>query len=330
MGDARKTDPGVAEHDMITDEVPYDALASLVWVAVGRAVIVARNEDYAEVVIPQLLRSMRETHDSMRAIISAAQKVEQKKHEPTGRWADAVVLARAQFDAVFIGLLLVHDDEKWGPAYYKAGWATDAQRHYYVMRRFRNTPWGRSARNSNIWKLKQLAIRVRVTTKEWIATLADIREKPLRFGAKTQDRIKPFPTPGQVTRLLKGGSYELLADLLWQQWKFLCDPAHAGLSTLELRHRLRDEKLGDVDGQRRNTTIETEIISQSLLPSFVAIMTLVTVFASRHKDDTELLAAVTKAWDLLEKGTFEGGIIWEQWARGAMGILGGVTPADGS
>ena len=162
-----------------------------------------------------------------------------------------------------------------------------------------------------------------MTAKEWIAALADIRGGSLRFGATAQDRIKPLPTPGQVVaqNLLASGPYADLAPLLWQHWKFLCDPAHAGLSVTTLRHALREELLGRLDEPVRAQMVYQEVVARSLVPSLVAITTLTTVFASRHMDDAELMAAVTSAWDLLEKGTLEGGIIWDRWAKRTLGVL---------
>lgn len=321
MSNARSVDPGIARQDMITDEVDHDALANQIWTAMERAIAAAANYNYAEVNIPQLLRSMRETHGSMRAVYTAATRVEDAKKEPTGRWADMLILSRAQLDAVFIGLLLAHDPQKWGPKYYKSGWATDAQMHFYAMRRFVGLKSEQEIRNRNVFCLKMRARFCQVTAKEWIATLSAVRGKPMRFGATNDDRIKPFPTPGQIADLLKGGRYEALGVLLWQEWKFLCDPAHAGLATLTLRHAMRDQQIGDVGSAKRAEMIQQEVLARSIHPSLVAIMTLTTVLAVMHRDNPDLLAAVVEGWKILEQGTREGGIIWDNWASGALGVL---------
>lgn len=323
MSNPQPIDPGPAQQDMITDEVDHAVVADAVWTAMERAIAASTERDYAAVNIPHLLRSMKETHGSMRAVFTASEQIETNKKEPTGRWADMLILSRAQFDAVFVGLLLAHNNQEWGPKYYKACWATEAQRHVYALRRFRNTPTGRNLRNRNIYKLKLRARACQVTTKEWIATLAEIRGTPLRFGATLQDRIKPLPTPGQIVQrnLLVGGAYADLASVLWQQWKFLCDAPHAGLSSIVLRHALRSEQFGKLGELVREKMIYQEVVARSLIPSFVAIMTLVTVLATRHKENAELMAEVTKAWGHLEKGTMEGGIVWDNWARHALGVL---------
>lgn len=321
MSSARQVDPGLAQEDMITDTVDHDQLAVSIWTAMERATAATGKATYADINIPQLLRSMRETHGSMRAIYTAAKQIEDKRKEPTGRWADMLVLARSQFDALFIGILLAHDPEQWGPKYYKAGWATEAQHIFYAMRRFASVPSGREIYNHNVHSMKGRARLVQVTLKEWIATLASVRGKPLRCGAVESDKIKSFPTPGQIVELVKGGAYEKIAGLLWQEWKTLCDPAHSGLATIALRHAIRDQQVGELGSSKREKAIQEEILARSAHPSLVAIMTLTTILALQHRNIAEVMAAVIKGWEILEKGTREGGIVWDNWARHALGVL---------
>lgn len=321
MNSAQWADPGQARQPMITDEVDHDAVANPIWAAMECAVGVARTDNYAEVNIPHLLRSMRETHGSMRAIYTAAKKIETEAGKPTGRWADMLVLARAQFDSVFIGLLLAHNPTEWGPRFYKAGWATDAQYHFYASRRFASVESAKCIHNYNVFCLKARARLCQVTTKEWVATLAAVRGRPLRFGATESDRLKPFPTPGRIVDLVKAGPYETLASLLWQEWKFLCDPAHSGFATVALRHGLRDQQFGGLGTLPRNQRIHRNVVAPSAHVSLVAIITLITVLATMHRDKPEVLAAVTKAWEIFEKGTREGGIVWDNWVSKALGVL---------
>ena len=49
-------------------------------------------------------------------------------------------------------------------------------------------------------------------------------------------------------------------------------------------------------------------------------MTIVTVLAARHRDDTDLRDKVVAAWHGLRRGTLEGSIIWDGWARDALGV----------
>lgn len=328
MSTSKRFDPGVANRDMATCEVPYDELAASVWAAVNACVGARTHGDLQDRVLEQILRAMRETHDSMRSVYSMAARVEDKEERTTGRWMDTVLLARPQYDAVFVGLLLAHDYQAWEPRFRKAGWAANAIRSFYSVRRFaKSTAW-QKIKPTIVRHLKEHAREVGITTREWVATTAEVRGCALRFGACANDAVKPLPTPGQVIAqgLLKGGPFERLGDLLWQQWKMLCDPAHIGIGVLITKAALRENAQLD---RPRERFIEQEIVDRSVKPSFVAIMTLVTVLAFRHRDNANLMAKVVAGWKWLERGTIEGGVVWNGWAQTELGVPARKTQDSG-
>ena len=150
---------------------------------------------------------------------------------------------------------------------------------------------------------------------------------------------------------LAGGEYERLGQLLWQQWKFLCDPSHIGIWILAFRgyllilafskkhHRcpkpLYLSMLGLVtvclalqvsirNPSRRGLNqeaIKERVIQDALLPSLVVLMTLVTIILRRLPANPDLWAKVDEGWRGLDSGTIVGGIIWDEWARNALGVL---------
>ena len=276
----------------------------------------------ADPILCQLLHAMKETHSSMRAVFTAAGCME-KKEGQSRRWVDMLLLARAQYGALFNGLLVAHDENSWGPRYRKAGWASMACRHFYSLRPFGNTPAGDSTRRTNLKRLKAMARREGVTVREWIATTAEVRGVALRFGATTKDRIEALPTPGAIVNCsdFKSGLYAKLGRLLWQHWKFLCDPAHVEIATLWLRVLIRDVPADCVPRGARDEFIYSHVVAQSLVPSLVAVLTLTAVLALRNRHHGNLMAKLVKAWEPFEKGAFESGIIWDVWAREALGIL---------
>lgn len=320
----KRFDPGEAPRELATEEVAYDDLANQVWSAANAAIAARTQGDLAERDIEQILRAMRETHESMCSVYSMANRVEEKTGYTTGRWLDAVLLARAQYDAAFVALLLAHDYEEWGPKYHKAGWAANAVRSFYNLRRFQKTSAWQEDRTRIIRHLKEHARQVGVGLAEWIATTAEVRGKPMRFGATPRDAVGALPTPGQVLRdnVLQGGPHARLAELLWQHWKLLCDPTHIGIGILINKAVLRGEPCECEFDRTREQFIESEVVDRSIKPSFVAIMAVVTLLAERHKDNADMLGLVVKAWDGLEKGTIEGGVVWDGWARAALGVLG--------
>ncbi len=317
-------DPGEASQELATGEVAYDDLENRVWRAMNAAIAARTHGDLAERDIEQILRAMRETHESMRSVYSMANRVEKKTKQPTGRWLDAVLLARPQYDAAFVALLLAHDYQEWGPKYHKAGWAANAVRSFYNLRRFQKTPAWQKEKTRIIRHLKEHARQLGIGVREWIATTAEVRGKPMRYRAASRDTVCSLPTPGQIVQrsILQSGPHARLSQLLWQQWKILCDPAHIGIGILINKAVIRGEPSdGELD-RTRERFIEGEVVDRSIKPSFVAVMTVVTLLAERHKDNADMLGLVDQAWDVLEKGTIEGGVVWDGWAGAALGVLG--------
>ncbi len=287
-------DPGEASQELATGEVAYDDLATTVWRAMNAAITARTQGDLAERDIEQILRAMRETHESMRSVYSTANQVEEKTKLPTGRWLDAVLLVRPQYDAAFVALLLAHDYGEWGPKYRKAGWVANAVRSFYNLRRFQKTPAWQKEKTRIIRHLQEHARQLGVGVREWIASTAEVRGKPMRFGAVSSDVVRSLPTPGQIVQrnILQNSSHERLSELLWQQWKILCDPAHIGIGILINKAVLRGEPSDGVLDRTRERFIGGEVVDRSIKPSFVAIMTVVTLLAERHKDNADMLGLV--------------------------------------
>lgn len=221
--------PPVAKHDLDTSSVEYKELSTLVWsvfdYVLGKLDMRARQDFY----IASLLKSMRETHKSMRAILGVAADYEKQTGQQTGSHYDAVLLARPQIESVFIGLLILYDERKYVPWYQKAGWAAGARaRHYYCISVSDATPigmqWCRNAQDM----YKKIAISLGITKAEEEATYAYIRGDELTDEEK-DNRIKEFPTVGKMMdeqnkdgHMLKGSSFEGLAELLLRQTKSRC------------------------------------------------------------------------------------------------------------
>lgn len=318
--DPKLFDPGKAKRDLERLEYDHDAVAQPIWAAVEYSVNAISSSSPGDKIIVALLHAMRETHDSMRAIFIAAQKIE-AMNGPTGRCVDMLLLARPQYDAAFIALLMAQDENTWVPKYGKAGWAANVRLHFFMFRRFEKMPSGAALKKSNIERLTMQARRVGVTQQECNATIADVLDESPPAGTTNDDRIKPLPTPMILLKHLKDGPYEELGRLLYQQWKFLCDPAHVGIASLWLRGIIRGGQPGAVPSDLREEFIHNHVVAPAIVPSLVAIMSVVSLFAYRHKDNPDLLAAVVEAWRPLERGTIEGSIIWDGWARQALGVL---------
>lgn len=307
---------GEAPNDLDTSESNHDAVAGPIWTAMDETAAAMDSHTEGNQVLRQLLRGMRETHGSMRTIFGAATAIE-RAQEQSGRWTDILVLARSQFDAVFAGLLIADDEASWTSAYKKAGWETMAQRHFYQVRRFENTPSGQALKTTNVMRLQRLAEWAGITSAEWSATEAQVWGKSNPPGAQP---IKRFPTPGTALQKLRTASFQELGRLLYPPWKFLCDAAHAGLATLLLRALIRDVPGNAAPGGARDDFIYKQV-GASLGSSLAAGLTLVTVAALPHCSNADLCDKIVAAWEPIERGTLEGNVIWHQWARRELGVL---------
>jgi hypothetical protein len=317
MMDRDRFEAGKATHDLDTSQMDHDAVARPVWAAL-EATIAARNPMSAgDQILCQLLRGMKETHHSMQAVYGAAVDIERAEGQ-SGCWIDMLLLARAQFDAVFNGLLVADDAARWASVYKKAGWKTMAQRHFYELRRFGSTPAGRALKTANVPRLQRLARWAGVTDAEWKATEAEVNGITAPPGPK---KPPDFPTPGRALRELKTASFQELGRLLYPHWKFLCDAAHAGPATLLLRALIQQIVPGKAVPAKARDDFIYKHAAGSLRSSLAASLTLVTVAALAHRSDADLSGRIVTAWGPLEKGTVEGNVIWHQWARDALGVL---------
>ncbi len=318
--DPRRFDAGQAKREPEVAEFDHDAVARPIWTAVEACAAAIGPKSPGDKILVPLMQAMRETHGSMRAVYTAAEKIEQKG-AATGRWVDMLLLARPQYDAAFVGLLVAQDENKWVRKYGKAGWAAEAIHQYFLFRYLKETPIGGKLENVNIKRLKQTAKWVGVTLQEYDATIAEVLGKKPPRGCTATHRIESLPTPGKALPHLKGGPFEELGRLLYQQWKFLCDPAHVGIQSIWLRGMIRGGQRGAVPPSDRQKFIHDHVVLRSIGTSFVAILTIASVFGYRHRENADLLAAIVKAWKPLERSSIEGSIIWNGWARPALGVL---------
>ena len=121
-----------------------------------------------------------------------------------------MLLARPQYDAAFVGLLVAQDENTWVPKYGKAGWAAEAIHQYFLLRYYKDTPRGRKLKNVNVKRRKQTAKWVGVTPREYDATIAEVVGEQPPPGCTSADRIEALPTPGGALPYLKGGPFEEL------------------------------------------------------------------------------------------------------------------------
>lgn len=317
--------PEPKKEDLTQAEVAYNQLMQPIrglLSDVCRLLDAPQDQPY---ILRSLLRSMRDTHESIIAVIIRAKKWEKDAGKLTGRAADAVPLARVQFDGVFIGLLILHDPSTYCPLYHKAGWAALVKEIEFIGRHIGETVAGKPWLNEQRSRYSEMASNLAIPQEEQIVTLAEAKGEPPPEAFK-HARIRPFPTPGHVVSgsLLRDGPFKVLGELLWQQWKFLCDPAHMGILLLALKNALRGDPVHTITKVSREDMIHFEVENDSVIPSILAMLCLLTaiVKAAPHGDTTDLRLRLIDAWKPLAEGVAFGSILWSGWTKKALGIPG--------
>ena len=318
--DPKRFDSGTASRNLDQVALNYKSMVQPIWDAIEQAKKSIDQNSPGDIAIHGLLLSMQETHKNLIALIKASEKAEAKGNL-SGRCTDAFLLARAQYEAAFISLLIAHDELHWVPQYGKSGWRSHALRHFFMYRRFQNTPQGAKLNDTNKKKLEQSAKWLVITKEEWEATEAEALGNSPPAHITSEHKIDEMLTPGGARDRLKHSQFEQLSHLLYQQWKFLCDPSHVGIATMWLRTTISNTDQQGFTKAQREEFIHNQIIVPSVIPSLVAVLSTLTVFLLRHPDNSELTQAISDAWDQINTCTIEGSIIWDEWARDVLAPL---------
>jgi hypothetical protein len=316
--------PSPAKKDLDSGRHDYVTIMAPVWKLTEALVrrVPPRN---SEVFLPSaILRAMGDTHESMRAILRASEEHAKQTGTDSGRSYDVLYLARPQVESVFVGLLLLHDWNKYGPLYRKAAWAKSVHICHYHYLRVRNTASGQAWWNEQVGYWRAMAAELGITEAEAKAAIADLTGESLSPREK-QAAIAFFPTPGQVTRddlrLLRGSPCEKLGDMLFYQWSHLCDPVHVGLESIMTKAHLRGDPVDKVDFMTQED-LDQGIIHRSVGTSMVCITSLATaITVSLFRGELPLIKLCAEAWDSHRTGLALSSLIWDDWARQALGIL---------
>lgn len=316
--------PSPAKADLDSGRRDYAAIMAPVW-KLSEAIVRRVPPKDGQIFVPgAILRSMGDTHESMRSILKASEEQATQGSTASGRCYDVLYLARPQVESVFVALLLLHDWNKYGPLYRKAAWAKAVHNCHYQYLRVQHTVTGRAWWAQQVEYWRSMAGQIGITEAEAKAFLSDLTGEQLSKSERKAGSVALFPNPGDITgdgRLLHGSACEKLGDMLYYQWKQLCDPVHVGLESIMTKAYLRGDPIDSCAFMTRED-VDQGIIHRSVGTSMVCITSLATaITVSLFRNDVSLIKLCADAWDSHRTGLFLSSLIWDNWARSALGIL---------
>ncbi|MHC5024801.1 MAG: hypothetical protein ACYTGG_13005 [Planctomycetota bacterium] len=279
------------------------------------------SPDGATHILGDLITAMWETHESMRAILAAAEKCEEDTGRSTGGHADAVLLARPQLESVFIALLILHDEIEFVPRYHRAGWAATLKASYLTYEMM-----GDTAEIADWWERQKLLFVEQgsawgLTEDHLDTVIAEARGDELTEEQRAH-RIRHLPMPGSILNesILQGSSFEPLVAPLYREWKVACDPVHLGIPILAAKTFLRGGLIDNVTGIDRAVYLTSDIHHNSIIRSAIAMLTCLSAIAiGRFGANREILDKCDESWGPLRTRVPAAMSIWREWAERALG-----------
>lgn len=279
-----------------------------------------RGPDQSSHILSDLVLSMWETHESMRAILKAAEEYEGETGRLTGGHADAILLARPQLESVFIALLILHDERDYVPKYHRAGWAATLRSQYATYEAMKDrqeiVDWWERQKDLFV----TLGAKWGLTEANLAVIIAQARDEPIAEDRRAY-RIRPLPIPGEIVdrNLLAGSAFAALIAPLYRQWKIACDPVHLGIPILAAKTFLRGGAIDNVPEIDRAVYLTSDIHHNSIIQSVVALLTCTTAIAiSRFETESELLDKCGEAWAPIQARVPSAISIWNDWAASAL------------
>ncbi len=312
--------PDTGDERLARAEIAYQDLIAPIN-ELRRAVVQhLRGPEETTHILGDLAISMWETHESMRAILKAAEEYEQDAEHLTGGHADAILLARPQLEAVFIALLILLDEQEYVPRYHRAGWAATLRSSYETHRAL-----GHVDEIANWWtRQQQLFVEQGavwgLTEAHLAVVVAEARDDELTPEQRAF-RVRPLPMPGAIVNesLLEGSAFAALAEPLYRQWKVACDPVHLGIPILAAKSFLRGGAIDNVTGIDRAVYLTSDIHHNSIIRSAIGMLTCLTaIVVGRFGTDRQLLDRCVESWGLLRAHVPAAITIWNGWAESAI------------
>ncbi len=307
--------PQPLQRDPQTDmEVERSKADSLCYVAIERVVakLLDGCDSHLRMTKGHLLRSLKLTHQSMVTLVTRG------KQEHMG---DLLPLTRMQVERVLMCMLLVEDPGKYLPRFRKAAWKATITRDWRMLAEVGYLDSVQEFKKNLDGQIYDYAKDFDVTPDEVETLRSELHGTPL--DAKyMKTTIPEMPNAGNVEDIVKDSALRQVAQRLYVTFNDLCNYSHGGFLGVMIGGLLGGH-IKSVDQSKADTFFEKKVVDPTFPCSYVCMMTAATLFGLPYKRDPEVVAALINGWSPhLCEATALGIVVWDAWAREALGALG--------
>lgn len=304
----------ITRDPQIEMEVKRSDLDSACFIAIERvaAKLLDGCDSHLRMTKGHLLRSLMLTHRSMVTLVTRGER------EHMG---DLLPLTRLQVERVLMCMLLTEDPDKYLPRFRKTAWKAAIAGHWRMLAEIGHLDSAKEFEKKLNTEIYDFAKEFAVTIDEVETLRSELHGTPLD-PKYSETPIKCMPNPGSVEDIVSDPGLKHVAKRLYFVFNSLSHFTHGGLLGVMIGGLLGGRIKG-VDQSKAETFFEKQVVDPTFPCSYVAMMTAATLFGLPYKNDAELAAALIKGWSPhLNDATTLGVVVWDSWAKDALGAMG--------
>jgi len=270
--------------------------------------------DESVFIVGQLMKSMISTHKSVRVILS------RELEDSMGMAGDVLPLARTQIEKTFIAMLLKHDSSRYLPIYKKEQWRVLAFSELTERHQVHDLLTDEQL-NERDRGLRDHAVSMGVTQNEIETTIAKILGGT-PDPSVTITHIPELPSAGRMKAVLNGSDFDIVAGRFYSNYHFLCHYTHSGMDGVMMSSVSRGDVPGIEKPSESSLFFQHSIVKPSIFCSWVAMLTVATLFLDEFRSDSNLMAKLSCAWSShCTNGDLLGVWIWDKWAKQKFNLI---------
>lgn len=303
----------------VSKEYDVNSIDDAIFAAVRRCEQVIQNDTVADPrfmqVMSDILFGMIDTHGSIRMLLRQIEG-------GTGIAADAIILARAQVESLFLVAWLLEAPANHALVYARDGWFTFLRRIVYeeceCANIFRQLSFLRNTGDALLtnWAAALEISSTDVTsTRNWIKSGGPKKCRPSFLGT--------VPTPHEAISHITNSALKTVLDRMYHiEYRYLCAFPHVGQLAGFTRKALRERGCSGKSSSAWKNWDSTILVEPSLGNSHLSMLLVATRLTENNLSDADLAASVIKAWEPFAAYSLSGKFAWENWSSKALGIIG--------